>query len=156
MAPAYGQVKAGRPDRTYIQQLCEDTGCNPEDLPKAMNEREKWRERVRDIRAGDATWWWWWLYIHAFLWQPPTHNDLDILFYERQQRVNQWNSHVGCENRWHVKFRDFWKSFVSDLVIVRRSETTWISLQATPPPGKYVAMNFPSLIQECQFRSFYF
>ena len=30
----------------------EDTGCNPEDLPEAMNDREKWRERVRDIRAG--------------------------------------------------------------------------------------------------------
>ena len=42
---AYGQAKAGRPARTYIQQLCEDTGCNPEDLPKAMNDREKWRER---------------------------------------------------------------------------------------------------------------
>ena len=40
--PAYGQAKAGRPARTYIQQLCEDTGCIPEDLPKAMNDREKW------------------------------------------------------------------------------------------------------------------
>ena len=40
--PAYGQAKAGRPARTYIQQLCEDTGCSPEDLPKAMNDREKW------------------------------------------------------------------------------------------------------------------
>ena len=56
--PTYGQAKAGRPARTYIQQLCEDTGCNPEDLPEAMNNREKWRERVRDIRAGGATWWW--------------------------------------------------------------------------------------------------
>ena len=58
--PAYGQAKAGRPARTYIQQLCEDTGCNPEDLPKTMNDREKWRERVRDIRASGSTWWWWW------------------------------------------------------------------------------------------------
>ena len=33
----------------------EDTGCNPEDLPEAMNDREKWRERVRDIRAGGTT-----------------------------------------------------------------------------------------------------
>ncbi len=47
MDPTYGQAKAGRPARTYIQQLCEDTGCNPEDLPEAMNDREKWRERVR-------------------------------------------------------------------------------------------------------------
>ena len=49
-----------RPARTYIQQLCEDTGCCPEDLPRAMNDREEWRERVRDIRATSATWWWWW------------------------------------------------------------------------------------------------
>ena len=43
--PAYGQAKAGRPARTYIQQLCEDTGCSPEDLPEAMDDREEWRER---------------------------------------------------------------------------------------------------------------
>ena len=43
--PAYGQSKAGRPAWTYIQQLCDDTGCNPEDLPEAMNDRETWRER---------------------------------------------------------------------------------------------------------------
>ena len=36
----------------YIQQLCEDTGCSPEDQPEAMNDREKGRERVRDIRAN--------------------------------------------------------------------------------------------------------
>ena len=58
--PTHGCARVGRPARTYIQQLCEDTGCNPEDLPEAMNDREKWRETVRDIRAGGATWWWWW------------------------------------------------------------------------------------------------
>ena len=56
--PAYCLAKAGRPARTYIQQLCEDTGCSPEDLPEAMNDREKWRERVRDIRASGTIWWW--------------------------------------------------------------------------------------------------
>ena len=58
--PTHGRAKAGRPSRTYIQQLCEDTGCCLEDLPEAMNDREKWRERVRDIRATSTTWWWWW------------------------------------------------------------------------------------------------
>ena len=53
--PTYGKAKAGRPARTYIQQLCEDTGCSPEDLPEATNDREKWRERVRDIRASGTT-----------------------------------------------------------------------------------------------------
>ena len=61
----YGRAKAGRPARTYIQQLCEDTGCCPEDLPEAMNDTEKWQERVRDIRATSTTWWWWWWYIYA-------------------------------------------------------------------------------------------
>ena len=32
--PTYGRAKAGRPARTYIQQLCEDTGCSPQNLRK--------------------------------------------------------------------------------------------------------------------------
>ena len=55
MDPTYGRAKAGRPARTYIQQICEDTGCSPEDIPEAMNDREKWREGVRDIRASGTT-----------------------------------------------------------------------------------------------------
>ena len=39
--PTYCRAKAGRPARTYTQQLCEDTGCCSEDLPEAMNDREK-------------------------------------------------------------------------------------------------------------------
>ena len=53
--PAYGQGKAGQSARTYIQQLCEYKGCSPEDLPEAMNDREKWRVRVRDIRTSGTT-----------------------------------------------------------------------------------------------------
>ena len=56
--PTHGRAKAGRPAWTYIQLLCEDTGCCPEDLPKAMNDREEWRARIRDIRATSAIWWW--------------------------------------------------------------------------------------------------
>ena len=70
----YGRAKAGRPARTYIQQLCDDTGCSPEDLPEAMNDREKWRERVRDTRASGTTWWYiyrtfaWWLECSPWDW----------------------------------------------------------------------------------------
>ena len=53
--PTYGRAKAGRPAQTYIQQLCEDKGCSPEDLPEAMNDKGKWRERVRDICASGTT-----------------------------------------------------------------------------------------------------
>ena len=38
--PTHSRAKAGRPARTCIQQLCEVTGCSPEDLPEAMNDRE--------------------------------------------------------------------------------------------------------------------
>ena len=62
--PPYGRTKAGRPAWTYIQQLCEDTGCSPEDLPEPMNDREEWRERVRDIHACGTTWWWWYIYLY--------------------------------------------------------------------------------------------
>ena len=55
--PTYGRPKAGRPARTYMQQLCEYTERSPEDLPEAMNDREKWRKRVRDIRATSTIWW---------------------------------------------------------------------------------------------------
>ena len=54
--PTYGRAKAGRLARIYIQQLCEDKGCGPEDLPGSINDREKWRERVMDIRAYGMTW----------------------------------------------------------------------------------------------------
>ena len=72
--PVYGQSKAGRPARTYIQQLCDDMGCNLEDLPEAMNDRETWRERVRDIRAGRTRWWWWWWWWWWYLYHLLTNN----------------------------------------------------------------------------------
>ena len=70
--PTHGREKAGRPAQTYIQQLCEDAGCCPEDLPEAMNDRERWRERVRDICATSMTWWWWWcmyvcMYVYIYI-----------------------------------------------------------------------------------------
>ena len=49
--PSHGRAKAGRPPRTYIQQLCEDSGWIPEYMPETLNDREEWREMVRDIRA---------------------------------------------------------------------------------------------------------
>ena len=61
--PSRERAKAGRPARTYIQQLCTDTVCSPEDLPEAMDDREGWREKVRDIRGDDTTWWWWYFVL---------------------------------------------------------------------------------------------
>ena len=69
--PSHGREKTRWPARTYIQYLCADTGCNPENLPEAMDDREGWQERVRDICADSATWWCWYIIIIlAFLFKP--------------------------------------------------------------------------------------
>ena len=49
--PSDGRAKSGRPARSDIQHLCADRGCISEDLPKAMDDREEWWEKVREIRA---------------------------------------------------------------------------------------------------------
>ena len=67
--PTSGRAKAGRPAQTYIQQLCEDTECSPEDLPEVMNDREEWQERVRDIRAGGMTSWYIYIYIYIYIYK---------------------------------------------------------------------------------------
>ena len=80
--PTYGRAKAGRPARTYIQQLCENTGCSLKDLPEAMNDKEKWRESVRVIRASDTTWWWWWWWWTLF--QVTRDVSYLVTWYERE------------------------------------------------------------------------
>ena len=57
---SHERARGKGPARTYIQQLCVDTGYSPENLPETMDDREGWRERVRDIRADGVTWWWRW------------------------------------------------------------------------------------------------
>ena len=42
-----------------------------------MNDREKWRERVRDTRADDRTWWWWWWWW--WWWLSPGKHSLHLL-----------------------------------------------------------------------------
>ena len=45
--PTYGRAKAGRPARTYIQQLCEHTGCSPKDLPRRWTIEKSGERRSR-------------------------------------------------------------------------------------------------------------
>ena len=65
--PSRGREKAGCPAWIYTQQLCVDTGCSSKDLPEAINDREGWQLRVRDIRADSMTRWWWYIYIYSWL-----------------------------------------------------------------------------------------
>ena len=56
---SHGRAKAGRPARTHIQQLFADTGCSLENLPEAMDNRDRSRERVREVTGkgqGDPCW----------------------------------------------------------------------------------------------------
>ena len=53
--PSHERGKEGRPARTYMQQLCTDTRYRLEDLPGAMDNRDGWRGKVREIRADGVT-----------------------------------------------------------------------------------------------------
>ena len=47
----HGKAKVGRPSKTYTKQLTEDASCQPEDLSRAMEDREQWRGRVNMVMA---------------------------------------------------------------------------------------------------------
>ena len=87
--PSQGRAKAGQPARTYIQQLCVDTGCDLEDLPEAIDDRDGWQERARDIRADGVTWWWWWLYVTG-----PLPDWVECSPMVREIGVHIWLSHT--------------------------------------------------------------
>ena len=55
---SHGRATVGRPTRTYLQYLCTDTGCSMGDLPRAIDDRDVWWERVREICASGTSWWW--------------------------------------------------------------------------------------------------
>ena len=59
--PSHRCASVSRPTRTYLQKLCTDTGYRLDNLPEAMDDRDEWRERVREILAGSATW----LYLYS-------------------------------------------------------------------------------------------
>ena len=58
--PSHGRTKLGKPARTYIQQFCVDTGYSLRYLLEAIDDRNEWRQRVRETCARSASWWWWW------------------------------------------------------------------------------------------------
>ena len=96
--PTCGRAKAGRPARTYIQKLFEDTGCSPKYLPEAMNDREKWRERVRVIRASGTTWWWWFeLQISIYLLFKFTYVHTQIYIY--MNKLDRCFSYIYIHNQ---------------------------------------------------------
>ena len=55
---SHRRARVGWPARTYLQKLCTDTRCSIEELPGAMDDREEWRERIREICACGLNSWW--------------------------------------------------------------------------------------------------
>ena len=54
LQPQYGQRSRGRPAKTYIGQLVEDTEYTLDELPNAMNDRDGWRKHVNECRASST------------------------------------------------------------------------------------------------------
>ena len=48
--PSHGKRNRGRPARTFIDQLIDDTGMRKEDLPTVMEDRNVWRSVIKDVR----------------------------------------------------------------------------------------------------------
>ena len=157
--PTYGCAKVGRPARTYIQQLCEDTGCNPEDLPEAMNDREKWRERVRDIRAGGATWWWGWWYSlkkkHANRMSTPLHPRNSFFFslamvYTHAILILQWSQPILT----HCLFSSSWfylQPGVSVKYIHRAYRSSWQCITLLSNTNTLICFKYCYLLPIIQF-----
>ena len=53
--PTHRHASVGRSARIYLLQLCADTGSSFKDLPRAMDDRDRRSERVREICAVSVT-----------------------------------------------------------------------------------------------------
>ena len=56
-SPNHGTRWVGRPAITYIDQLCRDAGCLPNDLPALLQDRDGRSDRLMNASAS-STWWW--------------------------------------------------------------------------------------------------
>ena len=140
--PTHGRAKAGRPARTYIQQLCEDTRCCPEDLPRAMNDREEWRERVRDIRTTSARWWWWWWWWWWYIRQRDRETER-----ERKLKVREKSTIQNHQQSIHLR---------SKIYLISLWRTLIISLKQKYSPTKSSLKNHVHIYLKIRFGIRYF
>ena len=57
-----GLQQIDTPVKTYIHQLCADTECHLEDLPRVINNTDEWREKIKGISALSAH-----IYIYIYI-----------------------------------------------------------------------------------------
>ena len=61
-----------------------------------MNDREEWRERVRDIRAASMIWWWWWWwYIYIYIMKQIRHKFTTFVDNKFAPMLLIWYSYDG-------------------------------------------------------------
>ena len=53
--PKHDQRSRGRPAKTFVVQMVEDTECEVEELINLMENRNEWKKRVLECRAS-STW----------------------------------------------------------------------------------------------------
>ena len=87
--PSHGRTNVGWQVRTYLQQLCTDTECSLENRVEAMDVRDGWGKRIREIRAISIT------CIYNFVFPFSSHTHTHIYIYmkkiEKQNILNVMN-----------------------------------------------------------------
>ena len=53
--PKHGQRSRGRPAKTFVDQMVEETECEVEEMINFMDNRDEWKKRVLECRAS-STW----------------------------------------------------------------------------------------------------
>ena len=56
-SPTDERTTNSQPERTYIHQRCTDTGCRLDDLPGAIDDRDGYQEKFRELSVVCAIWW---------------------------------------------------------------------------------------------------
>ena len=54
-----GHTSVGRPAKTYMHLLSEDTGCHLEHSVRVMSDRDGLWKRIKRIPVVGTCWWWW-------------------------------------------------------------------------------------------------
>ena len=106
------------------------------DLPEAMNDREKRRERVRDIRATSTTWWWWWWWwlqpksTELRLFKHVTSNLLEnnLIKYKTPKRLCSISEHSSFKKKFHKETRFLIFKLIFSSHVLKRAKCVKISI----------------------------
>ena len=67
--PSYGRPILTWPTRTHLQQLCTDTGCSLKDLPRAINDRDWWKDSQGNLYLHHNLMVYIYIYIYIYIYE---------------------------------------------------------------------------------------